>query len=83
MTGTQGWLPIPVIEYRARARHAAGPGDGGRQLLHHVQPRARRPIHVQVCGTTPCMLRGSDDVLSACYKRGLRKGHTTADGCSR
>jgi NADH-quinone oxidoreductase subunit E len=26
------------------------------------------------------MLRGSDDVLSACYKRGLRKGHTTADG---
>ena len=35
---------------------------------------------IQVCGTTPCMLRGSDDVLSACYKRGLRKGHTTADG---
>jgi len=37
-------------------------------------------FHVQVCGTTPCMLRGSDDVLSACYKRGLKKGHTTADG---
>jgi len=33
-----------------------------------------------VCGTTPCMLRGSDDVLAACYKRGLKKGHTTADG---
>jgi NADH-quinone oxidoreductase subunit E len=25
------------------------------------------------------MLRGSDDVLAACYKRGLKKGHTTAD----
>jgi NADH-quinone oxidoreductase subunit E len=37
-------------------------------------------FHVQVCGTTPCMLRGSDDVLNACYKRGLRKGHTTEDG---
>jgi len=37
-------------------------------------------FHVQVCGTTPCMLRGSDDVLSACYKRGLKKGHTTDDG---
>jgi NADH-quinone oxidoreductase subunit E len=36
--------------------------------------------HVQVCGTTPCMLRGSDDVLEACYKKGLKKGHTTADG---
>ena len=37
-------------------------------------------FHVQVCGTTPCMLRGSDDVLAACYKRGLKKGQTTADG---
>jgi NADH-quinone oxidoreductase subunit E len=37
-------------------------------------------FHVQVCGTTPCMLRGSDDVLNACYKRGLMKGHTTEDG---
>ena len=37
-------------------------------------------FHVQVCGTTPCMLRGSDDVLDACYKRGLKKGRTTEDG---
>jgi NADH-quinone oxidoreductase subunit E len=36
--------------------------------------------HVQVCGTTPCMLRGSDDVLEACYAKGLKKGATTADG---
>jgi NADH-quinone oxidoreductase subunit E len=37
-------------------------------------------FHVQVCGTTPCMLAGSDDVFAACYKRGLKKGHTTEDG---
>jgi len=37
-------------------------------------------FHVQVCGTTPCMLRGSDDVLAACYKNGLKKGQTTQDG---
>ena len=36
--------------------------------------------HIMVCGTTPCMLRGSDDVLKACELRGLRKGHTTEDG---
>ena len=36
--------------------------------------------HVQVCGTTPCMLRGSDDVMSACKNRGLAKGRTTPDG---
>ena len=26
--------------------------------------------HIQVCGTTPCMLRGSDDIIAACKKRG-------------
>jgi NADH-quinone oxidoreductase subunit E len=36
--------------------------------------------HVQVCGTTPCMLRGSDDVLAACKNKGLVKGKTTPDG---
>ncbi len=37
-------------------------------------------FHVQVCGTTPCMLRGSDDILDACYRRGMHKGATTGDG---
>ncbi|MEO6435428.1 MAG: NAD(P)H-dependent oxidoreductase subunit E, partial [Tepidisphaeraceae bacterium] len=29
---------------------------------------------------TPCMLRGSDDVLAACAAKGMKKGHTTPDG---
>jgi len=37
-------------------------------------------FHVQVCGTTPCMLRGSDDLIAACKKRGMKKGETTPDG---
>ena len=37
-------------------------------------------FHVQVCGTTPCLLRGSDDVMAACKNRGLVKGRTTPDG---
>jgi NADH-quinone oxidoreductase subunit E len=36
--------------------------------------------HVQVCGTTPCWLRGSDDVFAACKNRGMAKGKTTPDG---
>ena len=37
--------------------------------------------HVQVCGTTPCWLRGSDDIMVACKKRlGINKGETTDDG---
>jgi len=36
---------------------------------------------VQVCTTTPCWLRGSDDVVSACKKRlGIGLGETTEDG---
>ncbi len=44
-----------------------------------------RPIgkhHLQLCGTTPCMLRGSDDVMRACKDAGGVKGpgDTSADG---
>ncbi|WP_454849027.1 NADH-quinone oxidoreductase subunit E [Rhizobium binxianense] len=33
--------------------------------LHPVGSRA----HVQVCGTTPCMLRGSEDLMAVCRKK--------------
>ena len=80
-TDTQGWLPIPVIEFVAaqlgmpyiRAYEVAT-----FYTMFNLAPVGRH--HVQVCGTTPCMLRGSDDVLAACYARGLKKGHTTTDG---
>ncbi|HEY9552660.1 MAG TPA: NADH-quinone oxidoreductase subunit NuoE [Allosphingosinicella sp.] len=80
-TGTQGWLPIPVIEYVAR--HLDMPFVRAYEVatfytMFNLAPVGRH--HVQVCGTTPCMLRGSDDVLEACHKKGLKKGATTADG---
>ncbi len=39
-------------------------------------------FHLQLCGTTPCMLRGSDDVLRACRDAAgvKRPGETSADG---
>jgi NADH-quinone oxidoreductase subunit E len=46
--------------------------------MYNMAPVGR--YHVQVCGTTPCMLRGSDDVMAACKTKGLSKGHTTPDG---
>ncbi|MGE3746370.1 MAG: NAD(P)H-dependent oxidoreductase subunit E [Sphingomonadaceae bacterium] len=80
-TQTQGWLPVPVIEYVAaqidmpyiRALEVAS-----FYTMFNLAPVGR--YHVQVCGTTPCMLRGSDDVFQACKDKGLKKGHTTADG---
>ena len=78
---TQGWLPIPVMEFVAKELDTAYIRVlevATFYTMFNMAPVGR--FHVQVCGTTPCMLRGSDDVLNACYKRGLKKGHTTDDG---
>ena len=80
-TNTQGWLPIPVIKYVAayldlppvRLLEVAT-----FYSMFNLAPVGR--YHVQVCGTTPCMLRGSDDLFAACAARGMKKGHTTGDG---
>jgi NADH-quinone oxidoreductase subunit E len=80
-TQTQGWLPVPVMEYIAdqlempymRVYEVAT-----FYTMYNLAPVGR--YHVQVCGTTPCMLRGSDDVFSACKNKGLVKGGTTPDG---
>jgi len=80
-TNTQGWLPLPVMEFVARELDMAPIHVlevATFYTMFNLQPVGR--FHVQVCGTTPCMLRGSDDVLRACELRGLRKGHTTEDG---
>jgi NADH-quinone oxidoreductase subunit E len=37
--------------------------------------------HVQVCGTLPCMLRGSEDLMALCQRRiGRDQHHPSADG---
>jgi NADH-quinone oxidoreductase subunit E len=80
-TGTQGWLPVPVIEFvaayldmpRMRALEVAT-----FYTMFNLRPVGR--YHVQVCGTTPCMLRGSDDLFAACKAKGLKKGVTREDG---
>jgi NADH-quinone oxidoreductase subunit E len=40
-----------------------------------------RKAHVQVCGTTPCMLRGSDELFKVCRRRIHHDPfHVSADG---
>ncbi|MEO6432944.1 MAG: NAD(P)H-dependent oxidoreductase subunit E [Sphingomicrobium sp.] len=81
MTGTQGWVPIPVQEFVGRELGMAPVRVlevATFYTMFNLVPVGK--YHVQVCGTTPCLLRGSDDVLAACAKKGLKKGHTTADG---
>ncbi len=80
-TQTQGWLPIPVMEYVAK--YLDMPVIRVLEVatfytMFNMAPVGR--FHVQVCGTTPCMLRGSDEIMAACKARGMHKGHTTDDG---
>jgi len=80
-TETQGWLPIPVMEFIAKeldTSYIRVLEVATFYTMFNLVPVGR--FHVQVCGTTPCMLRGSDDVFAACSKRGLKKGHTTNEG---
>jgi NADH-quinone oxidoreductase subunit E len=80
-TNTQGWLPVPVIEFVARQLdmpYIRLLEVATFYTMFNMVPVGR--FHVQVCGTTPCMLRGSDDVIAACKSKGMHKGRTTADG---
>lgn len=49
-------------------------------FMFNMKPIGR--FHLQVCGTTPCWLRGSDDVLRACKDAARVGGYgeTSADG---
>ncbi|QIG52856.1 NADH-quinone oxidoreductase subunit NuoE [Altererythrobacter sp. BO-6] len=80
-TDTQGWLPLPVIEYVAK--YLDMPVIRVLEVatfyfMYNMQPVGK--YHVQVCGTTPCMLRGSDALFETCKKRGMSKGHVSEDG---
>lgn len=47
--------------------------------MYNLQPVGKYMI--EVCTTTPCWLRGSDAIVSACEKKlGIKVGETTPDG---
>lgn len=46
--------------------------------MFHLAPVGKH--HLQVCGTTPCMLRGSGELIKICKKRIGEAHHVTKDG---
>ena len=46
--------------------------------MFHLHPVGRH--HLQVCGTTPCMLRGAEELKAVCRKRIGEAHSTSADG---
>jgi len=77
-----GWVSVPVMEYIAdlldmpyiRVMEVAT-----FYSMYNLKPVGRHVI--EVCTTTPCWLRGSDDVVAACKAElGIGFGETTKDG---
>jgi NADH-quinone oxidoreductase subunit E len=66
-----GWVSRPAIEYVARML-----GMAYIRVLEvatfytqfQLKPVGRF-AHIQVCGTTPCMLRGAEDLIAVCHER--------------
>jgi NADH-quinone oxidoreductase E subunit len=47
--------------------------------MYNLKPVGK--VHVQVCTTTPCWLRGSDEIVATCKRvLGIGMGETTDDG---
>lgn len=76
-----GWLSFDVLEVIAaligiptlKVQEVAS-----FYTMFHLKPVGT--FHVQVCGTTPCWLRGAEDIMRACKKHlGLEHTHITED----
>jgi NADH-quinone oxidoreductase subunit E len=78
-----GWVPKPAMDLVAELLDMAPIRVyevATFYTMFNLKPVGR--YHLQVCTTTPCWLRGSDDVVAACFKTtGIEHwGGTSADG---
>ncbi|KAG5644998.1 hypothetical protein DXG03_007275 [Asterophora parasitica] len=79
----KGWTSISVMNYVAKLLDM--PPMRVYEVATFYTMFNREPIgqnFVQVCTTTPCMLRGSTDILNACLEQagGIKPGQTSKDG---
>ena len=78
-----GWLPEAAIRYVADMlgmAHIRGLEIATFYTQFILQPAGKK-AHVQVCGTTPCMLRGAEALVEVCKRRiHPDPHHLSADG---
>lgn len=78
-----GWLPEPAIRYVADMlgmAHIRGLEIATFYTMFQLSP-VGRTAHIQVCGTTPCMLSGAGALVDVCKKRiSHEPHHVSADG---
>jgi NADH-quinone oxidoreductase subunit E len=79
----EGWVTKPAIEHVAKMLEM--PLIRVLEVatfytMFHLEPVGAK-AHIQVCGTTPCMLRGAGDLIAVCRERIHHDPHhLSADG---
>jgi len=77
-----GWLPRAACEYVAKMLDM--PKIRAYEVatfytMFNLAPTGKH--HVQVCTTTPCWLRGSEEIVKTCQRvMGVKEGEISADG---
>jgi NADH-quinone oxidoreductase subunit E len=76
-----GWLPEPAIRYVADLlgiAHIRALEVATFYTMFNLERRGK--FLVQLCGTTPCMLRGADELKKVCKRRVGDEHHVSTDG---
>jgi NADH-quinone oxidoreductase subunit E len=76
-----GWLPeaaIRVVSEMLGMAHIRALEVATFYTMFNLEPVGK--FHVQLCGTTPCVLRGADKLLKLCHDKIGEQQHVTADG---
>ncbi len=76
-----GWLPEPAIRYVAEMLDMAYIRVYEIATFYTMFQLAPvgKLAHIQVCGTTPCMLRGAEDLVAVCKRRIADAPHKLSD----
>jgi NADH-quinone oxidoreductase subunit E len=76
-----GWLPQRAIEHVAQFLDM--PNIRALEVATFYTMFNLAPVgkfHVQLCGTTPCVLRGADKLIKLCHERIGEQLHVSAEG---
>jgi NADH-quinone oxidoreductase subunit E len=76
-----GWVPEAAIRYVAAFLDMAPIRVlevATFYTMFNLEPVGK--FHVQLCGTTPCMLRGAEDLKVVCHRKIGDQHHVTEDG---
>src|ERR671939_2167733 len=75
-----GWVPGAAIRYVAELvglAYIRVLEVATFYTMFNLEPVGR--FHVQLCGTTPCMLRGAEELKRVCHERIGEQHHLTSD----